>query len=298
MLALVAGSGALPAVVAAAQAQPPMICALQGFAPEGLTPDLTFRIETLGSLLLTLGQAGVTEVCFVGAIRRPQIDVSLIDAETAPLVPVVMQAIQSGDDGALRAIMGLFEKTGFAVKAAHELAPDLLPRSGVLTTQNPDAADKADAARAADIVAAMGSVDVGQACVVAGVQAVAIETISGTDWMLESLLQPAPTLPKTDGMIDAVGGFFDDLIGIETRSETMAQRDPRLPEGGLLFKAPKPEQDRRADLPTIGLATVTKAAEAGLKGIVLEAGGVMVLDQEAVVQACDLSGMFLWVRQP
>jgi DUF1009 family protein len=66
--------------------------------------------------------------------------------------------------------------------------------------------------------------------------------------------------------------------------------------GGILFKAPKPTQDQRADLPLIGLRTVMMAAEAGLDGIVIEAGGVMVLDLPTVRKVLDAQGMFLWVR--
>ncbi|MEL6519181.1 MAG: UDP-2,3-diacylglucosamine diphosphatase LpxI, partial [Pseudomonadota bacterium] len=38
------------------------------------------------------------------------------------------------------------------------------------------------------------------------------------------------------------------------------------------------------------------AAAAGLSGIVIEAGGVMVLDRDATVRAADDAGLFLWVR--
>ncbi|MEC9311140.1 MAG: UDP-2,3-diacylglucosamine diphosphatase LpxI, partial [Pseudomonadota bacterium] len=66
--------------------------------------------------------------------------------------------------------------------------------------------------------------------------------------------------------------------------------------GGVMVKAPKTGQDRRADLPPSGPATVEKAAAAGLSGIVLEAGGVIVLEQEAVIATCDRLGLFLWLR--
>ena len=53
---------------------------------------------------------------------------------------------------------------------------------------------------------------------------------------------------------------------------------------------------READLPVIGPATVTAAARAGLAGIVIAAGGVMVIDLPEVVRRCDAMGLFLWVR--
>jgi len=112
------------------------------------------------------------------------------------------------------------------------------------------------------VIAAMSRADVGQACVVQNGQAIAIEARFGTDWMLASLGA------RPDG------------------------------PGGVLFKTPKPDQDRRIDLPVIGPATVAGAAAAGLSGIVIEAGGVLVLDRSRVVAECDRLGLFLWAREP
>jgi DUF1009 family protein len=66
---------------------------------------------------------------------------------------------------------------------------------------------------------------------------------------------------------------------------------------GLMFKAPKPMQDRRVDLPTIGPDTMTLAHAANLRGVVIEAGGVIVLDPQATIAAADKLGLFLWVRR-
>jgi len=66
--------------------------------------------------------------------------------------------------------------------------------------------------------------------------------------------------------------------------------------GGILFKAPKPGQDRRVDLPTIGPNTIVAACAAGLAGVVIESQGVMVLDHVTVLAECNRLGLFLWVR--
>jgi DUF1009 family protein len=49
-------------------------------------------------------------------------------------------------------------------------------------------------------------------------------------------------------------------------------------------------------LPTIGPDTVAAAAAAGLSGIALQAGAVMVLDQDQVLASLDQAGLFLWLR--
>jgi len=263
MLAVLAGSGVLPAVLVQSQSERPYVCALDGFLPDGVTPDRVFRLETLGTVLNELKARGVTDVCFAGAIRRPAIDPAQIDAATLPLVPVIMNALGDGDDGALKAVIAVFEHAGFTVRGAHEIAPDLLPPAGVLTQTAPTEADERDADRATAIIAAMSGADIGQSSVVQAGQALALEGVFGTDWMLNSL-QNRPD--------DGVGGVF--------------------------FKAPKADQDRRADLPTIGVETVTGVARAGLRGLIIEVGGVMVLDREQVIAACDAQGLFLWVRAP
>ena len=75
-------------------------------------------------------------------------------------------------------------------------------------------------------------------------------------------------------------------------------RLPELPTGGILMKAPKASQERRIDLPAIGPDTVAAAAQLGLNGIVIEAGGVMVIDPDATIAAANGTGLFLWVREP
>ncbi len=261
MLALITGDGRLPQVILQSQTERPFVCALEGYSPEGVEPDLVFRIETLGTLLQTLRGKGVTRVCFAGAIRRPPVDPTRIDAATWPLVPALQKAIGGGDDSALRAVIGIFEEAGFAVVGAHEVAPDLLPPAGVMSRRQPDERDKKDAARGAAVLETMSDADLGQACTVLAGQVLTVEGSYGTDWMLRTL-----TARPDDG-------------------------------GGLLCKAPKRDQDRRADLPTIGPETVQGVVRAGLRGLVIEAGGVMVLDIPAVVEACDAADLLLWVRR-
>ncbi len=48
----------------------------------------------------------------------------------------------------------------------------------------------------------------------------------------------------------------------------------------MLAKVPKPGQDRRVDLPTIGVATLEGVAQAGLAGLVGEAGELLVVDPD------------------
>lgn len=294
MLALVAGRGTLPNLVAQAAAPDVVVCALQDQSPDTLRVDLTFRLETLGSFLLQLGQRGVTEVCFCGAIDRPQLIPERLDDETKPLVPVLMDALGKGDDGALRAVISLFETTGFNVRGAHELTPKVLLQAGTPTTRKQRPYHEDDAKLAWQAIAEMGRLDLGQACIVRKGKVLAREDESGTDSMLAA---------NALAWVDHPGLWRDNTDELTVEAVAWCQRlraeNHHAPgAGSVLCKAPKPDQDRRADLPTIGSDTAVSAALAGCDGIVIQEQSVIVLEAARVVALLDAMDMFLWVRAP
>ncbi|MFC3167632.1 LpxI family protein [Paracoccus fontiphilus] len=263
--AVIAGQGALaPAVIAALDA--PLVYALNGFAPEGVEAQ-PFRLERLVPFLDSLLDQDVSRVVFAGAIRRPRLDPELFDNRTAQLVPRIMMAMQSGDDGALRAVLKVFQEHGLAIASVAEVAPDLIPAEGVLAGE-PSVADRRDAARGALILATLGPLDVGQGAVVAQGQCLAIETLPGTAAMLDFAARHAGLRPNPNGA------------------------------KGVFVKAPKPGQDMRIDLPTLGPDSVTQAAGAGLAGIAWQAGGVILLDRAEAVRRAEAAGLFLWAMSP
>ncbi|WP_097804097.1 LpxI family protein [Pelagimonas varians] len=259
MLALIAGQGALPKAVASAMPTPPLICALKDVPPSDLIPDHVFRLERLGGLFRMLKAHGVTQVCMCGSISRPDFDWRHLDFATLRLLPSVLRGLRRGDDGALRIAIRLFENAGFEVLAAHDAVPDLLPDGGVPTLCNPTPEAESLATLGDNVSEDQSRQDLGQACIVARNGMCEREDDDGTDALLNRVGQGA--------------------------------------KGGILYKAPKPGQDRRADLPVIGPATARGAAQAGLAGIVIEANGVMVLNFEETLRRLDAEGLFLWIRE-
>lgn len=277
MIALVAGTGTLPAILCdrlLADGEVPVVCELAGFEADapGHLPRIGFRIETFGTLLATLRRMGVGRVCLAGAVRRPAIDPATIDAATMPLVPRLRAALARGDDGALREVVALFEEAGMTVLGATDIAPELVADAGVLAGPRPDAGQRADAALGQSVIAELGAADAGQACIVRAGTVLAREGPDGTDAMIAAL----------------------DAGGAAGRPSPEPAARPGA--GALLVKGPKPGQDRRIDLPTIGPDTARAAARAGLAGIVIEAGGVILLDRGRTVALCDEAGLLLWAR--
>lgn len=262
---LIAGEGGLPGAVAAAldRAAVAWSCRhLAGHAPAEVPGSRSFVLERLGSVLAEMRSEGVERVCFAGRVARPTLEPGRLDDATRPLAATLASAVGSGDDGALRAAAAVFEGAGFAVVAPQDLVPDLL---SVPIVGRPEPGDLTDVARGRAVVAAMGAVDLGQACVVAAGQVLAVEALPGTDWMLASLTE-GPAFAR--------------------------------PARGVFVKAPKPDQDRRVDLPTIGPDTVARVARAGLAGIAVEAGGTLVLEAAAVEAAARSAGLFVHAFDP
>lgn len=260
-LALIAGRGALPGELAAALSTPPLVCAPAGLSPDGLAVDLVFHLERLAPFLRALGDRGIEQVALAGAVDRPRLDPALCDPETASLMPRLLGAMAGGDDATLRALIDLIEDFGLQVVGLADLAPGLLAPEGVLT-RPPTAAETADADRGAQVLAALGAADVGQGCIVAGRLVLGVEALYGTDALL---------------------------------ADVAARRPSREPQkGGILVKRAKPGQDPRADLPAIGPQTVQGAAAAGLSGIALQAGAVVILQRDATLAAAQAAGLALW----
>jgi DUF1009 family protein len=272
-IAIVAGTGALPRLVAEACARrgrPYRVVVFEGTSLDWLAghPVIHAAFERPGRLFEELGAAGCRAVTFAGGMRRPKLNPMRFDLTAMRLAPRILAGLKGGDDAALRLIAEVFEREGMRVEPPEALAGDILMPEGVPTRAGPAEADRADAARAAAIVSALGGADVGQAAVVAQGICLGVETIQGTDALL--------------GFVAATAAPF--------RPDPAGAR-------GVLYKAPKPGQDLRLDLPAIGPETVAGAARAGLAGIAVAAGGVMVIDREATIAAADAAGLFLWGRR-
>lgn len=271
-LAIVAGRGALPRLIAedcARNGRPYRVVVFAGTVLDWLDghPVIPAAFEKPGRLFAALRSAGCGAVTFAGGLVRPRLRPLRFDLTMWRLAPRLLAAVRAGDDATLRAVASVFEAAGFRVVAPQALLPELPAAAGVPTRALPSPADRADAARAAAIVAALGAVDVGQAAVVAQGVCLGLESIQGTDALLAFVA-------------DSGARFRPDPTGAR----------------GVLFKGPKPGQDRRLDLPAIGPDTVRGAAAAGLAGIVIEAEGVMVLDWRATIAVADAAGLFLWSR--
>lgn len=268
-LGIVAGGGDLPWAIAesaGANGRDVFVLALRGSAGDwvGRFPHEWVALGETGKALRALRSAGCRDVLLAGQVERPKFSEIRLDAKSVLLAPRVFAAALKGDDALLRSLVEIFEREGFRAVGPAEAAPALVVQAGALGGLKPTAEHVSDINLGLRVVRALGELDVGQAVVVCNGLTLAVEAAEGTDAMLARIC----ALPE------------------HVRGTPAKRR-------GVLIKAPKPIQDRRTDLPVIGVRTVSNAAAAGLAGVALEAGGALVIDRGAVTKAADDAGLFV-----
>ena len=262
-LGIIAGGGALPARLASAAqtaGRAVFVVKLDRHAddPElDQYPGITARLGAAAKILDAMRDNACQDVVLAGKVARPSFTAIRPDWRAAKLLMKVgMKAL--GDDGLLRLVGQELEREGFRLVGAHEILTDLAVSEGVLGTIKPDDQALSDARHGLRVARILGQADVGQGCVVQQGLVLALEAIEGTDEMVRRSANY-----RRDGV------------------------------GGVLVKSSKPQQDKRLDLPAIGLTTVEEAHKAGLRGIALLAGGTMIIDRSAVIERADRLGMFV-----
>lgn len=268
---IICGGGTFPFTVADSllkQGRGVVLFALRGWADQGDVaryPHHWADIGQFGRFVRLARKENVRDVIFIGSVVRPSIrQLISLDLTTLRVLPRAIRQFYGGDDHLLTGIARIFEDHGFRLLGAHEVAPEILAPQGALGQKQPSEGDLGDIEWGMACLKAIGPYDVGQAVVVANRHVIALEAAEGTDQMLARV------------------------------AELRRNHRFRAPPGtGVLVKAPKPGQDRRFDLPSIGPRTVDGLAAAGLAGLAVVAGGAIVAEPQELIQKADRAGIFV-----
>jgi len=160
----------------------------------------------------------------------------------------------AADDSALRRAAARIERFGVRVIDPSRILSDLLPEAGLFTKRGPTKAEREDVEFGRRLSKALGSLDVGQTVVVQNKAILAVEAIEGTD--------------------EAI------------------RRSGEYSKGGqVVVKTRKPSQDTRFDIPTVGMNTVDKMAEAGAAVLAIEAKRTFFIDRDECINKADRNGI-------
>ena len=260
---MIAGSGMMPVEIIRhcnAIGREVFVVGLETFASEEQlkeAPHIFARIGEAGKIMKAFKNNNVYEIVLAGGIKRPSFKEMIPDWEGMKIV-AKLAVKKMSDDKMFRAVMDEIESHGFKVVGIEEVVPEMLFREGIYGKVKPSKEDLDDIQRGITVAKALGAVDVGQAVVVQEGMVLAVEAIEGTDMMLSRA--------------------------------AMVKKAGKSP---VLVKVLKPGQDMRVDLPAMGLQTVEQLKKYGIGGMAVEAGGILLIERDAVIQMADKEGIFI-----
>jgi UDP-2,3-diacylglucosamine hydrolase len=268
-IAIICGGGSFPGAVADAvlrHGRRPVMMAVRGWADSKVVERYTHHWIALGQFgrFLRIARAeDCREAILIGTLLRPRFRQIRLDWQTLRVLPRVAGFFRGGDDHLLSGVASVVEQNGIRIIGLQEVVPEILVPEGVLGGCQPSARDSVDIARALKVIRTLGPFDIGQAVVIANNHVLAVEAAEGTDNMLARIADL-----RRQGRVTVAPGV------------------------GVLVKAPKPGQDRRFDLPSIGPRTIEGVAHAGLAGVAVAAGSTIVAEAAQVTAAADRAKIF------
>jgi DUF1009 family protein len=264
---LVAGAGRFP--IAFARAARKQGLKVYGLGVHGMVSDdladscdrfATAGLGRMGKAIRLFNRAGIRDVVMAGKIEKLEL---FKPARLLRLLPdwrtlhmwFRYATANKSDDTILLAIIKEFGRDGIRFHSALDFCPELLVNHGFLTRRKPSTAQWRDIKFGWDIAKDIGRLDIGQTVVVNDMAVIAVEAIEGTDQAI-----------RRAGSLCRRGGF-------------------------TVVKVAKPQQDRRFDVPTVGLDTVQTMYEAGARVLAIESQRTILLDGNDSIALADRLGI-------
>ena len=220
-------------------------------------------IGQLGKCLSILKENSCSKVLFAGRVEKPNFSRVKFDFKALYHLPKIIKETKKGDAYIINFITKLFIKEGFKVINQTYYNPELVLKKGTCTKTKPNYINKKDIKIGKKIINNLKLKGVSQGVVVVRGNIVISENLKGTDFMLNKA---------------------------KKKLKKYIFKNKRE---GILLKLPKPNQDLRTDLPTVGIKTVKKCASLGIRGIVVKAKHNIFLDRKKSLKIANKNNMFV-----
>ncbi len=156
------------------------------------------------------------------------------------------EAFKLNDDAIMLRIVEELNSIGVDVLDQTIFIKDLMVQKGVLTKNTPTQEELYDIEYGFKTAKEMGKLDIGQSVVMKNRMIMAVEAIEGTDKCIK-------------------------------RGAKLARK------GAVVVKVAKPNQDKRFDIPTVGIRTLKTMRRYGAKVLALEAGETIIVNQKEMI---------------
>jgi len=216
-------------------------------------------IGQFGKIISILKRNNCKKVLFAGKVKKPKFSKLKLDFKGIYYISRIIKKSKIGDAAILKEIINIFKKEGIQTISSTFFTPEINFSRGNYTIYKPDINDKKDIKNAIKFLNKSKPYSHIQAAVGRN-NSVILEKRKGTQDMLKKI------------------------------------KKAKNKRNGVLVKFPKKNQDKRLDLPTVGLNTLKQCKSAGLKGIVLKHKNNIFLDQTKVINFANKNEMFILVK--
>jgi DUF1009 family protein len=180
------------------------------------------------------------------------------------LMKLLMSLRTRSTDVLLGAIAKVLGDEGIHLISSTAYLEPMLARPGPLTARAPSTQEQADITYGLTVARGIAGFDLGQTVVIAAAACVAVEAMEGTD----ATITRAGELMRT----------LDDDASTLTRALTVV-------------KVAKPDQDKRFDVPVVGVPTIQAMRAAGATCLAIESGHTLLFDEAAMIRDADAAGI-------
>jgi DUF1009 family protein len=215
-------------------------------------------IGQFGKIISTLKENNCNKVLFAGKVNKPNFSNLRLDFKGVLYISKILKKSKIGDAAILKEIINIFKKEGIRTINSTFFTPELNLSKGNYTNNRPDNIDKRDIKNAIKFLNKSKPYSHIQAAVGRN-NSVILEKRKGTQDMLKKIKQ-------------------------------------KNKKNGVLVKFPQKKQDRRIDLPTVGLHTLKQCKSAGLKGIVLKHKNNIFLNKNEAIKFANKNKMFILIK--
>ena len=225
---------------------------------------IAFDLYNLESLIYALKSRAVKYLIFAGKITRFNDFDTSNNLKSIDLMKDYKIDLQNTDDKLLRSVGYFFEKHGFEILSIQNILPNFFLEKGIPSNRKPSIQDRKDIEKAINIHNLMSEADIGQSLVVVNGLCIGLETLPGTDAMIEFVKN-----------FKRKNNFFKKL------------------SGGILFKCLKKNQDVRFDFPVIGENTLFNIKRAELNGLALVKNKLITLNKDKLIKIANKLDLFI-----
>lgn len=220
------------------------------------TPNyIQINIGELGKLLSYLLLNKIDKLIMLGKVEKSIIYQELKLDEM--FKNIISKLPDRKDETIVFGIMSILKENGIDILPQNFLLNNLVAEEKQYTVLGiENEGDKKSIEIGIEAAKTLGKLDVGQTVVVNKKAVVALEAIEGTDETIKR------------------AGLFSG-------------------NNCIIVKTSRPQQDMRVDVPAIGLNTIEEAIKIKAKGIVIEAGKVLILDKEKLIEKANENDMFI-----